>query len=542
MLRSRLLPFNVDILNLTPDRLKNLSPITSIEFFQSANGDLHDEGLFSIPIFGRVGSEERDERFAYIDVKLEILHPVIYHRLMQLKQMYKNIIGGSQHAIWDDKIKDFIPSDEVRGSTGYTFFMKHWRKIEFTKNDSLIRGLRIQLIEKFRSRATTSKILVMPAGLRDIERDDDGRVTVGDINSIYRKMISIASTIPDTEGMADDPVHDRARNMLQQSFNELYELIEKMLTGKKGFFQSKWASRGIWNSTRNVITAADLSAEYLGSPSAVRYTETIFGMHQASRMLLPIVIYSIKERFYESFAFGDNKARLIDPKSLTSEIVDIAPASFDRWVTTDGLERVVSSYGEVSLRDKPVMIEGRYIALVYRGPDMTFKVFYDINDLPQNLSRKDVHPITLVELMYISMYDKWSNYYALTTRYPVTGQGSIFPASMRVRTTTVGEIRKELGDDWKPIDDDKLAIEYPILPAESYLDSHVINSTRLKGMGGDFDGDQTSATAVMTDEAIDELRRHLKSKRAYADPRGGLKASSALPTIELVALNMLGRV
>lgn len=536
------LPFNVELLDLTAARLSNLRPVTSIEFFESSNGDLHDDGLFSVPIFGRVGSDERDYRFSYIDIKLEVMHPVIYERLVKLKNLYKGIIAGTHYVLWNDEAGDFIPADELRGQTGYSYFMKHWKKIRFARNDSAIRDMRIQLIEKYRSRSMTSKILVMPAGLRDIETGDDGRIKFADINTIYRRLLSVASTIPVTDDKDVDPVHDRARNMLQSAFNDLYSLIEQMLTGKKGFFQRYWASRAVFNSTRNVITSANLATAYLGGVGSVKYTETILGMHQASRMLLPVVMFQLKQLLADTFSHGDNRAMLVDPKTLTAEIVEISPENYDRWMTSDGLERVIASYGEVSLRDKPVMIEGRYLGLVYRGPDMTFRLLKDVSELPEDRKRRHVHPLTLVELIYISMYDKWSNYHCLTTRYPVTGVGSMFPASVRVRTTITGEIRKELDSAWQPVEDDRLAIEYPVFPITSYLDSHVINGTRLKGLGGDFDGDMVSCTAVISDEANNELKTFLTTKNAFIDPRGDLKASSSIPTIDMVALNMLGRI
>lgn len=542
-MRSKELPFNVELLKLTPSRLQGVRPVTSIDFFENANGDLHEDGLFSLPIFGRIGSEERDQRFSYIDVKLEILHPVIFERLTKLKAIYKGIISGTQYAIWDATKADFIAADEVNGQTGYAFFMRHWRKIAFARNDSAIRDLRIQLIEKYRDRATTSKVIVMPAGLRDIETGDDGRMTHGDINPIYRRLIAAANTIPDTEEAGNDPVHDRARTMMQTAFNELYKFIEQMITGKKGFFQSKWASRAVFNSTRNVITAADLSTEFLGGINAPRYTDTTFGLYQLTRMLLPKVIFQLRTTYLsEIFSHGDNRALLVEPTTMTAEVVEVSSETYDRWVTNEGLERVIASYGEVGLRDRPIMLEGRYLALIYVGPDMTFKIFHDINELPEGFDRKYVRPISLVELLYLSGYKIWTSYIAFVTRYPVTGVGSCYPSTTRVKTTIVGEIRRELGPDWQSLDDEHLATEFPILPAAAYLDSQVVNSARLAGLTADYDGDAMSATCVYSDEALEEQRNYLNSKTAYADPRGGLRASSAVPTIELVALNMLGRI
>lgn len=542
-MQQRLLPFNVELLKLTPARLAGLGQVKSMDYFQNANGDLHEEGLFSISIFGQMGSEQRDKRFGYIDVKLEILHPVIYKQLLKLKSMYKGIIAGTQSAIWDEQKKDFIPADEINGQTGFGFFLKHWKKIEFVRNDSEIRSLRIRLIEKYRDRATTTKVLVMPAGLREIEVEDDGRIRSDDINGIYRRLISVAATVVPDEQDPYNPTLDLARFMLQERFNELYEYLENLLSDKKGFIQDRWASRAVFNSTRNVITAADLSTNFLGDSREFKYTDTMFGLYQLSRMLLPKVIFWLRSGYLSKiFSYGDNRALLVDPKTLKSDVVEITPKSFDRWTTIEGLEKVVASYGEISLRDKPIVVDGYYLALIYVGPDATFKIFNDIRELPSSLERKYVRPISLVELLYLSGYKEWNTFIAFVTRYPVTGVGSTYPSTTKVKTTVVGERRVELGDDWKPLGEDYYADEFPILPAKAYLDSQVVNSTRLAGLGGDYDGDTMSATAIYSDEALQEQKAYLTKKTAYVDPRGGLRASSAIPTIELVVLNMLGRV
>lgn len=486
-MRSIDLPFNVELLKLTPDKTQTLRPVTSIDYFDASSGDLDDNGLFSIPIFGRVGSEERDQRFSYVNIKLHLFHPVIYERLSKLKALYNGILTNKQHAVWDKEKEDFVASDEVNGETGFTFFLKYWKRIKFVRNDSGIRDMRIQLIEKYKDRATTDKILILPAGLRDIETGEDGRTTTADINAVYRKLVSIASTIPEFEGVNEDSTQDLARTMLQTTFNELYKLLEQMVTGKKGFFQSRWASRAVFNGTRNVMTAADLSAEFLGAPNSPKYNDTVYGLHQASRMLLPKTVFQLRNTYLpEVFSHGDNRAFLVDPKTLKGEVTEIAPDTYDRWITSDGLEKIVASYGEVSMRAKPVMVDGRYLALIYRGPDMTFRVFNDIDDLPSHLNKKDVYPITLVELIYLSGLKIWGQHIAMNTRYPITGIGSCYPSYMYVKTTIRGEVRRELGPDWEPLEgDDHRALEYPVFPIVSYLDSMVVATQRIGGLGAD---------------------------------------------------------
>lgn len=535
------IPFNVSLMDLTPDRLRTMRPVTALDYFENVSGEFHDDGLFSVGIFGRVGDEVRDQRFSYIDIKVDIFHPVIYDRLVQLRGLYRGIMAGTHYAKWDAELSDFVISDEVTGQTGYTFFASHWRDIKFQTNRSDIREMRIALIEKYKATAMTNKILVMPAGLRDIEVDQSGNMKEGDINAIYRRILSISNTVAATESNATSASLDTPRHLLQMAFNELYEHIENMLTGKKGFIQNKWASRRVFDGTRNVITAMDHSTEVLGGINAPRFTDTVVGLYQLSRAMLPVTIYFLLNGYMkEVFSHGDGRARLIDPTTLKSEVVPVPSAAFDRWTSEEGLQKVIASYAQVSLRNRPLMIENRYVALIYAGPDQTFKVFYDIDELPEHLDRQYVRPINLVELLYLSGYRRWNDYCGFVTRYPVTGVGSCYPTTLYVKTTMVGEVRTELGSDWLPMGEGYVAAEFPTYQPLAYLDSLVIPSPRLGGLGADFDGDTASLNVVYTNEALDEVRSYLKTKSAYLDPLDGLRASFDIATVNLVMKAMSG--
>ncbi|QVD49074.1 hypothetical protein LUCX_4 [Xanthomonas phage vB_XciM_LucasX] len=481
------LPFNVEIFQPTQAVLDMLKPVSSVDYYENTKGDLHEEGLFSISIFGRMGDEARDKRFSYIDIKTQIFHPIIYNRLIRLKKLYQGILNGDQYAVWDEARRDFFPANALEGQTGFAFFCEHWKKIQFNRNTSDVREMRVKVIEKYRDRAMTSKILVIPAGMRDIEVDENGRTNVNEINALYRKLISISRVLPDN-AEPNDPNQNLARRLLQACFNDIYDLIETMLSGKEGFFQSKWSSRNVVNSTRNVITAMDTSVAKLGARNAPRFTDTIVGLWQLSKAVLPVTIHHLKNGYLsEVFAYGNRTARLVDPTTLKAEMVDVSPDAFDRWNTVEGLERVVSSYKEFSLRSRPVTVDERYLALLYAPKGAAvFKLFSDIDELPEGADRKDVRPVNLMELLYLSGYKIWNDQVGTVTRYPVTNVGSCYPTTVYVKTTVVGEMRRELGDDWQPLPgDEHLAPEFPTYQPLAYQDSLVIPSTRLAGLGAD---------------------------------------------------------
>jgi hypothetical protein len=481
------IPFNVELMRLDDKALANLRPVKSLDFFESINGDLHEEGLFSIEIFGRIGDEERDRRFSYVNIKTPVLHPIIYRTLTRLRNFYTGVMAGKQYARWDEQLRDFAPSTELDGRTGFAFFLEHWADIQFKANKSPQREQRIKLIEKYRDRALTNAVLILPAGLRDIEQGDDGRTVVSDINSLYRRVISVARTIPDTDYAKTDPAHDLPRHMLQQAFNEIYDNIETMLTGKSGFFQAKWGSRRIFNGTRNVITAMNVPIPVLGGPNTPKYNDTVVGLYQIIKGILPVTQHLLLTGFLaQIFAPGNNQAILVNPTTMKSETIELPSDIYDRWTTAEGLERTITSYKEVGMRHRPVMLGQYALALIYAPPDRkVFRIFSDIEELPAELDRAHVRPINLVEAIYLSGYREWNKYPGVVTRYPVTGTGSIYPTTFYTKTTMRGEMRRELDAQWEMMEEEYTALEFPTYEPLAFADSLVIPSSRLKGLSAD---------------------------------------------------------
>lgn len=537
---TRMLPANIWLLQLTDQVVSSLKPVTSLDIYDGSTANFHEDGLYSVSIFGRVGTEERDKRFSYIDMKASVLHPKIYRDLVRLKSLYGEILSGRSTARFDPEARDFVSDKGPDAETGYSFFMRHFHDLEFKRNKSNSRNMRIDFIEKYRSQATTSRLAVIPAGLRDLEVSESGRKTKHEINDMYYKVLSISNTIARNRDMESSAL-DIPRYSLTLAFLEIYSTLEDMIEGKKGFMLNKWASRRIMHGTRNVLSIMETSAPSLDAPNAPSYDSTVLGLFQVIKALTPITIHLLRTRYLANvFSEYDAQVPLIDKRTLLPEMVSISPETRDTWTTREGLLSVINSYNDKEARHRPVVIEGRYLALVYKGKD-TFKVFYDIRELPEGFSRKDVSPITLCELLYLSGYDRWNSYYTQVTRYPITGIDSIYPSRIYTKTTINGEVRYELDYNWQRNSTAKPALEFPKRELNAFLDSQSPHSSRLKGLGADFDGDTGSSTTIMTDEALEENRKYLASRKAWVSPDGRLRASASYDTIELVVLNMTGR-
>lgn len=533
-------PFNLEILSLTPKQLDYLQPVNVLDTFDGATGNFHDSGLFSVAIFGRVGDEKRQQNYAYIDIKVPVFHPVIFDALVDLKRLYAGIMQGSEFAIWNDEIKDFEKSNPLDGSTGFYFFLKHWEDIQFEESRSVDREEKIKLINTYKKKALTSKIVVMPAGLRDFEVGDDGRNSEDEINEFYRNFLKISNTLTDAAIRTNPEVINRSRWRLQQNFNDLYTHIENMIQGKKKLLLGKWASRRLWNGTRNVISAMDTSVPYLGADGGIGMNSTVIGLYQCMKGMMPVARYLIRNGFLANvFINADTPATLVDPKTLKPVQVELSVRDYDRWATDEGIEKVITAFKDVPSRHQPLTIKGYYVGLIYKGPDGTFRVFQDIDDLPPTRSRDDVHPITFAELLYTSIYRKANTYPVFPTRYPITGVGSIYPSFVYLKTTVIPEVRKEMDEQWKPIGDDYIAYQFPMKDGV-FVDSLMPHSSRLARLGADFDGDTCSADIVYSDEAVKEVTDYLKTKAAYIGTDGRYMAPVGVDTVEFVMFNLTG--
>lgn len=484
------LPLNISLLVPTNDQLKTIRPITTLDIFDGPGGNFHDDGLFSTLTFGRVGDPDRDRRFGYIPLKVDILHPVIYSRLIKLKSLYKGILSGTEYATWNAEALDFEISNELEGHTGYSFFMSHWAELSPKKTGSSSRDLRVELITKYRDQATLNTLLVMPAGLRDADIDVDGRVSMDEINELYQGVLMLVRNFPDRITEADYPIYDRTRFTLTLRIMAIYDYIENLISGKGGFIQSRWASRRVFNGTRNVLSSLDNTTDDLDAPNRPGFNDTVIGIYQASKSILPKTIYALKTSVVgEIFSTSSNLVELVEPKTLQRTWVEIGNDEMDLWSTDEGLEKVVNELSVPEKRARPIMVANHYLALVYVDDQQNYRILRSIDEVPPEFDTKWVRPITYIELIYLVGLASWYNTNAFVTRYPVTGLMSSIPTRSYVKTTVVGDLRYPLTDAFDRDPDGLLALEYPrFVDGETpqYHDATSVPSPFLEPLGADF--------------------------------------------------------
>lgn len=489
-MKKALTPFNLDLLIPTDQLVEGLGEVTNHEIFEGVGGNFHNDGLFSTIIFGRVGSQERESNFGYIKLGLEIIHPVVYRNLIRLRAFYEEIILGRAYAEFSEKEKDFVRSNELEGSTGYQFFFANWKRIVFGETTSPIRANRLALIDKYRDNSTFSNMIVAPAGYREVEIDLNGRVEMNEVNEHYRRLLTLAMRRPErVRDESELSIYNAGRVGMQQTVLAIYAHYEKMLFGKKGFIQSKWAARRVFNGTRGVLTSLDLGTYDLDSDNRPKFKDAVTGINQTAVGNKHKTLYWMREKFINPvFDTLSNTVRLINPKTLTLEWVELSNEHLDLWGTLEGNERLIDELQAIPKRSRAITIDGYYLALVYLGEDNTFKIFRDITELPKGFNRKLVRPITYSELIYLSLIEFQHDLAGFVTRYPVENYNSSFPVEFYIKTTITGKVRKSLDDEWKVDESAPVAYEYPVFtlnePA-NWHDSISLSAPMLGPLGGD---------------------------------------------------------
>lgn len=477
---TSLLPFNIGILTLKDTDIQGMRPIKVLDIFAGGSRNFHPDGLFSIQTFGKPGEEKRNRLFSYIDFKIKVFHPTLFKSIVDLKSLYSEIMSGKTYAVWDPQLKDFVKSNIIEGETGYSFFTKYFKQIQYPARDSAQRTFSIKLVETHKDVALFSKLVVMPAGLRDYTIDDNGKPSEDEINPLYRRVLGIAATLENVNLSSNESYLDTTRWNLQLAIQEIYDYIISLIEGKRKLMLGRFATRKIMDSTRNVITAAIPEVTELGGAKSVSCNETTVGLYQYLRCIMPLAVKLIRDEFSSKIFTGPNTpATLVDPKTLKKVMVDIDPDLYDEWMTYEGIEKVCARFKEEGLRHDILDYKGYYFGMVYKGPDMTFRFVQDVDELPEGRSKADLYPITYGELLYISVYKQAMQTYGFVTRYPISGLGSIFPSGIYLRSTVKSHVRKELDSNWEVMG--TIAQEYPIggLPYFSSMSPPAAHIARL---------------------------------------------------------------
>jgi hypothetical protein len=375
----------------------------------------------------------------------------------------------------------------------------------------------------------------MPAGLREYSEDKNGRAVEDEINDLYRGCLNVGLMLSKMNLSEDEMfLADTTILKLQKNVNSLYSYIIKLLDGKKKFIQGMWTKRAIDNATKNVISGLPIHIDDLREDVDVDINTTVCGLFQYIKAAELTTLFNLNSKFL-SYAFSEssNMVKLFNPKTLKTVVKEISSKERDRWTTDDGLNNIMNKMIDDEVKNGPIVIDDHYLFLVYDDKD-TIVVITDSN-ICDEFDEKKLRPITYGELFYLSIYDSIPKYPALVTRYPITGQGSIYPSKVSVNTTSK---HREVSFYTNNINGmPKVIKRYPI-SKHKWLNSLSPHFTKLARLGGDYDGDKCSFTILDTEESINEINTLLNDPSFYIDPLGAPVSSIADDVVNYVILSM----
>ena len=542
-------PIKLGILSNDYAETSNLGKITTPIIFEPNSKQFHPSGLFSEQIFGSITSMDRYTTEAVIDLNTTIIHPMIFSAVIQSKALYAGIMSSKQYATFDGddfsfKLADF---NTPNAGTGFQFFMSHLEDLANSQSPDALRASNIhKLLVKFKDKLTVSQLIVLPAGLRDLDLKA-ARLSKDDINKLYMAVINLAASLSSYE-LSTDTIFDGIRYQLQLRVAAVYDYIMDIISGKGGFLQKHYGARKIAYSTRNVISVPVNDSDTADDPANIKADETMIPMLNLIKCFQPFFTNYVQKKLYgEIFPHGATEnVTATDPDTLTMEYITIKAVEINRYTTADGVNRIINQFKHVGFRESPISIMDTnrkvYWLLLTYTDKATNRVFIaKTRDDLKNTVTKDgtvfntsnIAPLRWVEALYLAGLQISDGKHCLVTRYPVLGDGSIYPSKIHVITTNPSKAMTVVFDTGLELK----VPHYPII-GNPYYESLILHPSRLPGLGADFDGDMTSLTTVWTKEGNEEVSQNLESISSVIGSDMKLKIRADSSIVELVIHNL----
>lgn len=393
---------NVDLLNINEYiKRMNLLEFKSTMIKDSTTGKFHPDGLFSESIFGEVGMRERNTRLGYINLKANFIHPMIYVNLTRSKSFYSKILSGRAYATFNGKTKDFELVDQGApgAKTGFSFFVRNFKDLKLKKSNSFVIMDKVKLINDYKDTTIINKFVISPAGIRDY-REVDGRDAIADINKFYMRLLTLTKALPD-KGSTESNLFDGIKYKIQITLNNIYMELFKMLNGKNAFFQGKYASRGIALSSRNVISATNISSKSPDDLSVMDPTDTAIPLYEILKSHQPKIIHFLKHHMFDMFS-SSSTVPLIDKETNKLKYVDISGKVHSYFTTEAGMTKLLTNFKNNETRFDPVTVNAKdgkeYYMYMVRDTGVEIllvkdpQYYYDMLYSNEELHYKDIEP------------------------------------------------------------------------------------------------------------------------------------------------------
>jgi DNA-directed RNA polymerase beta' subunit len=305
-------------------------------FFLDKDGRPLDDGLYSYTIFGRLGSEQRKTQFAYIDLHVPFIHPVIHNSLIKLDRSIGKVISGMKWVKLNrGGFLEEVEEGSKEGGTGIDFLYRNWENIKFKGTESDTRQERLDFILNFpRNEAFITNWLVIPPHFRDLDTSAGKAINTDVLTSMYAKLISHLTIFDRSADLLLTGNLTRAK--IQEIIIDIYSYFTMGITmrngtlerkgttgiaGKRGLIHRSLLAKNIDYTARAVISCTHISSANRYDEQAVPYGYTGLPLHVTLTCFFPFIQHELTN--YSSFYQGydlivkdDKKETVISPDNI----------------------------------------------------------------------------------------------------------------------------------------------------------------------------------------------------------------------------------
>ena len=461
-------------------KVNDLKEVTSSRIYLTEN-EFHPQGLFSEEIFGQTNNE-REYRCGYIKLPIHIFNPNIAKTIILRSGgiLKKMAYAETRCSLTEDGI---LKADEEGQYCGLVDLYNIWEKIDIRKTLNTRSKDNLDILTKIPKKLLfNDKVLVAPPNMRPVG-ERNGRQVKSELNTIYIGILGLKSVTARTTTKDVYQVYAKFQNYVVQ----IYEYINNLVSSKTGFFQQHLMSKVVSATARNVISGP----KYNTDNPLIGIYHTGYPMHTLLTMFEPFVKFQMKQFFEYSHIQQIHP----NPDEINSE--DLLNIYDDEMIT--------------NLCNVYKFNPGARFRIMYLDPDHTKPLLFDGIDLKNNTHVN--RPLTLTDVIFIccqrGVIDAKKMVY--TCRYPMGdhyGAFFTYPVLLSTIQTTEMQWQSQVFQTYPVIDPSLGHMKVSTLFADTLTPSN----SRLKAIGGDYDGDTVKSTGIWSDEANEEAERLMKSK------------------------------
>jgi hypothetical protein len=487
-------------------KVNSCLPVTN-RFYLASDGLPSDDGLFSTTVFGKFGSDERKNNFAYVDLRRKFFHPLVYNAIYEMFRALPMVLSGDKYARVDARGKIVLGDTPDKGECGIDFFHRNWSKIRWTEDgvENKSRAKKENLLSMLDiNEIFIDKWLIIPAYYRDVNfssASGSKKITVEGVNASYIKLLNAATSESIT--FANSYL---TQSSVQMILNEIHAELTQKIAGKRGVIRQAIMGKSIDYSTIGVLSCPPVGGE---TPDQQRVPYNYFGvpLHFALALFYPFILKWLEDFFHEYEHSAS--IRLIGDKAFN------LPDTVYETISSTSLAKLVNGY----IHDKTKRIRSQRFWIEGLGEKSRLRK--DVKGLKNTPDR----PYTLTDLLYEAAMDVCRDKHVVATRFPVTGPESVMTCRIKLLTT---ERTVDLSAPTSAGGSgDKRFSDYPYFPADDkgnvlvdeirWVDTYQPNLAYLKRIGGDFDGDTMRVVGLFSSEANREAEKIMYSPMNYVD-------------------------